>query len=90
MTEKYNTKVRQAISDKYIECTKIKGEVLRQLEEIAQRLANEKDKLTYSEYLNLKSKAGYLENRIKELNIQIDIWDEAREICLNVADEVFK
>ena len=29
-----------------------------------------------------------LEEKISELKIEINIWDQAREICLNIADEM--
>lgn len=55
---------------------------------MALRLANEKDILTYSEYLRLKDEAECLRRKAENLQIEINIWDKAREICLNVADEL--
>lgn len=86
--ELYNTKVRQAISDEYVRCSKEKSRVIKSIEQISFRLANEKDVLTYSEYLELKNETEYLQRRAGELQIEIDTWDKARELCLNVADEL--
>lgn len=86
--EKYNTKVRQAISDEYIKCSKNRAEAMREYEEIAIRLANEMDKLTHTQYMALQDRANYLRREMEELSIRIDTWDKAREICLNIADEV--
>lgn len=88
INELYNTKVRQAISDEYVKYSKKESEVIKNIEQIALRLANEKDILTYSEYLKLKNEAESLQRKAEKLQIEIDIWDKARELCLNVADEL--
>lgn len=88
MIEKYNTRVRQVISDNYIEYSKTKAMAEREREAVIERLRTEKGTLPYSDYVSLQEKAERLAKEIEELNIQIDIWDKAREICLNIADEM--
>lgn len=88
MNANYNTRVRQAISERIVGCSKEKSILLKELESISARLANEEDKLTYKEYMKLKNSRECLCHKISELNIVIDTWDAAREICLNVADEM--
>lgn len=88
MIEKYNTRVRQAISDNYMEYAKTKAMVERERENIIERLRLESKTLPYRYYVDLQEKAERLAKEIEELKIQIDIWDKAREICLNIADEM--
>lgn len=88
MIEKYNTGVRQAISDNYMEYSKTKAMAERERETVIERLRTEKRTLPYSDYVSLQEKAERLAKEIEELNIQIDIWDKAREICLNIVDEM--
>ena len=88
MIEKYNTRVIQAISDNYMEYSKTKTMIEREREAVIERLRTEKRTLPYSDYASLQEKAERLAKKIEELNIQIDIWDKAREICLNMADEM--
>lgn len=82
----YNSKVRQVISDEYVKKLKEKSETIKTLEQISIKLANEQNILTYSEYMKLKDNANYLHRKIEDLQIEIDTWDNAREICLNIAE----
>jgi hypothetical protein len=52
------------------------------------RLELEKGTLSYEEYIRLQKKTETMAKEIEELSIQLNVWDMAREICLNVADEV--
>lgn len=88
MIEKYNTRVRQAISDNYMEYSKTKAMAEKELENVNERLRLEAKTLPYRDYISLQKKSAMLANEIVELSIQIDIWDKAREICLNIADEM--
>ena len=85
---KYNTRVRQAISDEYVKCSKIKCQLSREYEEVLERLETEKDTLNYRGYKELECKADDLKNKYEAEKIKLDVWDMAREICLNIADEV--
>ena len=85
--EKYNTLVRQAISDKYVECSKTKSMVIKERQLIISRLELEKETLSYNEYIRLQKKSETMAKEIEELSIQLNVWDMAREICLNVADD---
>lgn len=86
-TERYNTKVRQAISDAYVDTSKEKSKLSVRLWDIVDSLENNKDTMTYSEYVALRKEAADIEKQIERLSIELDVWDRAREICLNVADE---
>jgi hypothetical protein len=84
---KYNTSVRHAISDKYVEYSKTKAMMIRERGNIIERLRVETKTLSYEDYISLQEKADRLSKEIEKLNVQIDIWDKAREICLNIAEE---
>ena len=86
-TNKYNTKIRQAISDKLVEYSKTKNEYTNRYTCVMERLANEKDTLAYSEYKQLEEEQELLIKLINEKNIELNVWDMAREICLNITDE---
>lgn len=88
MVKKYNTKVRQAISDEYVRCSKQKAEMEKECEKIALQLANDNGILTHKQYLKLSGDAEHLRRKIEDLGVELDTWDKAREICLNIADEM--
>lgn len=87
-TNKYNTRVRQAISEEYVKCSKRKQELMEEVNIIAIRLSSEADTLPYREYRQLESRSESLWKMIEVERIRLDIWDMAREICLNIADEL--
>ena len=82
---RYNTKVRKAISAKYVEYGKQQGQLEQKLMDVITRLADKSILHTEYEYLT-KLKCSY-EHQIQDLNIKIAAFDEAREICLDIADE---
>ena len=86
--EKYNTKVRQAISDEWVRCSKQRAETGKEYEKIALQLANDNGILTHKQYLKLSGDAEHLRRKIEDLGVELDTWDKAREICLNIADEI--
>lgn len=49
---------------------------------------NTKVQVSYAEYEELKKKEKELETAINKLRIEQNIWDQAREICMNIADEM--
>lgn len=87
ISDKYNTLVRQAISDEYVRCSKERKSIQDKIIDASQRLANGKDILSYSEYVELKSYIAELESQYSSLTAELNTWDKAREICLNIADE---
>lgn len=86
--EKYNTRVREAMSEEYVKSSKKKAQLHRKCEDILESLATGKDNLSYNEYVALEEKARKIQRQYEDEQIRFDIWDQAREICLNVADEV--
>lgn len=86
--EKYNTRVRQAMSDEYVKCSKTKCQLSREYEKVLEMLKTEKDTLSYRKYKELECKAEDLKAQYETEKIRLDVWDVAREICLNIADEM--
>lgn len=85
--DKYNTRVRQAISDELVKCSRRKQEYRNKHTCTMARLASEKDTLPYSEYMQLEKEREFLVRMQEVEDIKLDVWDMAREICLNIADE---
>lgn len=85
--DKYNTHVRQAISDEYIKSSKEKQKLNEQYINICRQLHDGVDTLPYNEYIRLEKETECIFNAIRAVEIELNIWDKAREICLNIADE---
>lgn len=86
--EKYNTRVRQTMSEEYVKSSKKKAQLQKEYVDVLDLLENSKDRLTYREYIALQKQSEDLKRQYEDEQIRFDIWDQAREICLNVADEV--
>lgn len=86
---RYSTLVRQAMSDKYVECAKRRGELYREGLIIYNRLEKEQDTLSYRQYMELKAELEQVRQLEHDEIVKRDIWDQAREICMECADEVF-
>ena len=84
------------IRAQYVDCSKRKQEVNKQLREQTAKLTRFMDgeeNLTYKEYVDVKSDIDRLYREDALLDIRLAVWDEAREICLNVmygTDEVWE
>lgn len=86
---RYNALVRQAMSNKYVECAKRRGELYREGFIIYNRLEKEQDTLSYRQYMELKAELEQVRQQEHDEIVKRDIWDQAREICIECADEVF-
>ena len=60
-----------------------------ELLEVEEKLNDENSKtlMSYAEYTALEKRAKALEQDIQRLSIEQIIWESAREICVNIADE---
>ena len=86
---RYSTLVRQAMSDKYVECAKRRSELYREGFIIYNRLEKEQDTLSYRQYMELKAELEQVRQQEHDEIVKRDVWDQAREICMECADEVF-
>lgn len=84
----YNTRVRQAISDEYVKCGKRYDEYSKKYMILHERLVSEQDTLSHTEYVRICEEVDELIRLMRLENLKRDVWDEAREICLNIADEL--
>ena len=86
---RYNTKVRRAMSDEYVRTSKEKARLENELVTISQQLADDefKNNTSYKEYKELKHKAETIQREIYRLYIEHETWDKARGICMDIADE---
>lgn len=55
--QKYNTRVREAMSEEYVKSSKKKAKLQRQYEKVLERLDTEASKLCYNEYITLQKRA---------------------------------
>lgn len=85
----YNTKARNAMNKEYDRTIKEKSKKEIELLEIEGKLndENSKTQMSYAEYTALEKRAKALEQDIQRLSIEQKIWESAREICVNIADE---
>lgn len=81
----YNSEVRKAISDRYVHYLLIRREAMDKKTEIEEKL-NHPDSYSYTYYCDLQKLDQKLATEIRELEIKINTFDEAREICLNIAE----
>lgn len=88
---RYNAEIRKAISAKYVECGKREAEIDWDTQELQSRLTRFMDGLdiiSYQDYIDIRSSIDRLHHEKHVLSIQKIVWNEARELCLNIADQV--
>ena len=85
---RYNTRVRQAMSDAYVDCGKRRQKVRKELDEVKEKVGNGQETISYAEYNRLVAKAVELQREYDKLKIEREVWDMAREICMEIADEM--
>lgn len=89
MTEnKYNIRIREAISDKYVDCSKRKQDKQKELTEILWKLSENKMTMPYQDqdYIDLQKYAAVLQTEVENLCVELNTWDKAREVCMDVID----
>ena len=87
---RYNTRVRCAVSDKLIECHNMKRNFENRREWILQHIKETGNSITYREYTNLMSESCEIEKKLETLRVAINVWDQARDLCMDIADEICK
>ena len=88
---RYNAEIRKAISAKYVECNNRQREIDREVSELQVRLTKFMDgyeNIPYQEYIDIRSSIDQLHKEKHALSIQASVWNEARELCLDIADQV--
>lgn len=85
---KYNTAIRNAISHEYVRCGKEKAAAEVAYEEITSKLLADNGTLSHKQYMTMCTEAERLRKLSEDLQIELNTWDKAREICLNIADDM--
>lgn len=83
---RYNTRVRHAMSERLKKCSKDKYEKEQRVIEICDIIAYKRNELSYVEYTKLVDERNTLSREIDRLRIEYDVWDSARELCMDIAD----
>lgn len=84
---KYNTKVRMAMSYKFVKLGKQISETKREIIQLTEKLNQGRATIPYDEYITLERDRDFLNDTLYRYEIERSVWDEAREICLTVAED---
>ena len=85
--ELYNQTVRIRISEKLREAHDRKSDLIRERDEIYRKMHDKA--VLHSDFLRLERRYNQIVRDIEDVTVEIRTWDAAREICLDVADELF-
>lgn len=85
VVELYNSRVRDLISQKYREISKERQELITRQNELSKKLLDQM--IPYHEYIAMKDELVSVKAEIRYLDVEINTWDQAREICFQAADE---
>ncbi len=85
---RYNTKVRMAMSDKLVKLGKQISETKREIIQLTEKLNQGRATIPYDEYITLERDRDFLSDTLYRYEIERSVWDEAREICLTVAEDM--
>lgn len=84
---KYNTKVRMAMSDQLVKLGKQISETRREIIQLSEKLNQGRATIPYDEYIALERDRDFLNDTLYRYEIERSVWNEAREICLTVAED---
>lgn len=85
---RYSTKVRMAMSYKFVKLGKQISETKREIIQLTEKLNQGRATIPYDEYITLERDRDFLSDTLYRYEIERSVWDEAREICLTVAEDV--
>ena len=85
VAELYHSRVRDMISQKYREVSKERQALIHRQHEVLNRLQDET--ILHNEYVGLSDELDALRDEIRCLNTVINVWDEARELCFQAAED---
>ena len=89
VAERYNTAVRNQISEEYVMASKDRKYARECMSDLIDKISD-KANITVAEYEGAQERIEMYHRMIHDLNVVIDTWDKAREICLSAADDMFK
>ena len=85
VAELYHSRVRDMISQKYREVSKERQDLIHRQHDLLNTL--EDGTIPYKEYVDLSREVDSVSEEIKFLNVAINVWDEARELCFQAAED---
>lgn len=85
VAELYHSRVRDMISQKYREVSKERQDLIHRQREVLNSLQDET--IPHNEYVALSNELDALRDEIRCLNTVINVWDEARELCFQSAED---
>ena len=85
VAELYHSRVRDMISQKYREVSKERQDLIHRQHDLLRTLEDET--IPYKEYVDLSRELDSVREEIKFLNVAINVWDEARELCFQAAED---
>ena len=84
----YAEEITNRIREQYVKCVKNVEETSREYGEIYDKLRLSGNELLQSEYAYLNDRLTILDVQMKHLSITRNVWNKAREICLDVLDKI--
>lgn len=88
--KKYDTEMMMAIRFKYRQSSQNLSDLTKKLENVNLELMQAESyakEMSYKQYKRLKEEAEELIEAIRIETIARNVWDEAREVCMNVIDD---
>lgn len=88
--KKYDTEMMMAIKFKYKQSSQNLSDLTKKLENVNLELMQAESyakEMSYKQYKRLKEEAEELTEAIRIGTIARNVWDEAREVCMNVIDD---
>lgn len=88
--KKYDTEMMMAIRFKYRQSSQNLSDLTKKLENVNLELMQAESyakEMSYKQYKRLKEEAEELTEAIRIGTIARNVWDKAREVCMNVIDD---
>lgn len=88
--KKYDTEMMMAIRFKYRQSSQNLSDLTKKLENVnleLMQVENYTKEMSYKQYKRLKEEAEELTEAIRIETIARNVWDDAREVCMNVVDD---
>ena len=88
--KKYDTEIMMAIRFKYRQESQNLADLTKKLEKVNLELMqaeNYTKEMSYKQYKRLKEEAEELTEAVRIGTIARNVWDDAREVCMNVVDD---
>ena len=82
----YNSRVRDLMSQQYRRVSADKQRYMDRKFELTKLMADYS--ISHRDYINYEKELNNINEDLVIMNIELNVWDKAREICFEVADEI--